>query len=563
MNNSRPQSKKQDIDPDEIFLDSSNLPNFDIDQFEGKLEKPISFSSMRIIGLFVLLVLSVFTAKLFSIQIVNGEEFHTQSEENRLRHSIILSERGVITDRNDIELAWNDLSGNTKIPQRRYTDINGLGHLLGYTKPPAKDSSGEFYRVYFEGISGVEALFNSTLQGENGTTIVETNVHGETISQNLIQEQVPGENIILSIDAEVSEKLYERLKNAATEYGYTGGASVIMDIDTGELLALTSYPEVDSNILSEGGDSEAIEAYANNQENPYLNRALNGTFTPGSIVKPFIATGILEEELIHPTDNILSDGALEVENPYDENVTYVFRDWRAHGLVNMREAIAHSSDQYFYVLGGGYENIEGLGINKINHYMNLFGFGSPTGIRLGNERSGVVPSPQWKQSTFNEQWYLGNTYHTSIGQYGFLVTPLQMVRATAALANRGRLITPRVAQNISYDETELPVTPENLSIVREGMRLGVREGTARSLDISDLAIAAKTGTAEVGSEKGFENSWVIGFFPYEDPQYAFATVLEHAPEEVSFGAAPAMRPFFDWLVAEKPRYIQTSEFDDE
>jgi penicillin-binding protein 2 len=223
----------------------------------------------------------------------------------------------------------------------------------------------------------------------------------------------------------------------------------------------------------------------------------------------------------------------------------------------MREALAVSSNVYFYVIGGGYKDQEGLGIKRINSYSRLFGFGLPTEIQLGAESRGVVPNPEWKRENFNgEDWRLGDTYHTSIGQYGYLVTPIQMVRATSVIANGGTLVTPRITTNVSVKKTKLDMQSEHLSVVRQGMKLAVEDGTARGLNYSNIQFGAKTGTAEVGTTKGFVNSWVIGFFPYEDPQYAFATVLEHGPSKNLIGATAAMRNFFDWAQYERPELFE-------
>jgi len=515
---------------------------------DSRLELPIRKASLRIIPVLMFLVLALFSFKIFNLQIVKGEAYRKQSEQNRLRHSVILADRGVVYDREGVELIWNEESNEEReYPKRVYKDIAGLGHVLGYARPPAKDSSGFYYRDSFEGVSGVEREFNDLLQGTNGTKIVETNAQGNIVSGNLIHPAIKGKNITLTIDSELNTKLHESMEKIIQQVGYDGGASIIMDIKTGEIIAMTSYPEIESDVLFEGKDKEKIEGYASDELNPYLNRAVEGAYTPGSIIKPFIATAALEEGIINEWKNILSTGQLIIPNPYFPDKPSIFKDWKAHGLVDMREALAVSSNIYFYVIGGGFKDQEGLGIDRINKYSRLFGFGAPTGIELGSEAKGVIPNPEWKKKNFAEgEWLLGDTYHTSIGQYGYLVTPIQMVRAVAAIANGGTLLTPKIAEHIPTEKIKLGFDPHHFQTVREGMREGVLDGTARGLNFPDLKIAAKTGTAEVGTTKGYVNSWVIGFFPYDNPKYAFATVLEHGPSKNLIGATAAMWYFFDW-----------------
>lgn len=544
---------KFQIDPQEVFIDFDNSP----DSGGGSiLETPVRNSSLQIILILSLAIFSIFAFRLFNLQIVHGQEYKERSENNRLRHSLILSDRGVIVDRHGTPLAWNEkpLSGN-EYPERQYIEKPGSGHILGYAKPPAKDSKGFFYRTYYEGISGAEIVFDEELKGENGKKILESNVHGEVVSESLIQEPKPGKEIKLSIDAELNTKLYEVIKNATEVYGFRGGTSAIMDIHTGELIALTSFPEIDPNVLSKGKDQKTIAGYLTDKREPYLNRALNGVFTPGSIVKPFVAIAALNEGIISPYKKLYSSGSLIVPNPYNPGQSYRFNDWAAHGLIDMRSAISVSSNHYFYVIGGGYEDQEGLGITRINKYMDLFGFGKKTGIKLSSESAGTIPSPEWKKENFDgEDWYLGNTYHTAIGQYGFLVTPLQALQAVAAIANNGTLVTPRISTEVPLEKKDLGLDPSDLRVIRDGMRMSAEAGTAKSLYFSKFSMGAKTGTAEVGTTKDHNNSWVIGFFPYEKPKYAFVTMLDHVHRSNSYGAAPNMRAFFQWLITEKPEY---------
>jgi penicillin-binding protein 2 len=548
------------IDPDEIFLDARNLPRFDPHQFEGRLELPVPRRTVFVTGLVFLSFLLVFLGQSFALQLRDGELYERRSEENRLRHTVLFGERGAIFDRRGSPLAWNEPDpAEREFAKRRYARRRGLAHLVGFLKYPKKDSAGFYYQVDFEGMAGIEKYFNEYIAPSHGLKIVETNARGALTSESVLRKARDGASVTATIDARVSEALYDRMASLARERGFAGGAGVIMDVANGDILALASFPEYDSQILTNGDDSAAIQSFVLDERKPFLNRVTGGLYTPGSIVKPFLALAALEEGVITPEKQIISTGSLSVQNPYDPGRPTVFKDWKAHGAVNMRQAIAVSSDVYFYEIGGGFEKQAGLGIGNIEKYMRLFGFGEEPG---GNDffgEAGVIPSPEWKLQNFGEEWRLGNTYHTAIGQYGFQVTPLQAVRAAAALANGGRILLPRVIveDEEPFFET-IPIAESSFRVAREGMRQAVLSGTAAGLNIPEVTVAAKTGTAELGTMKRFVHSWVIGFFPYEKPRFAFAIVMERGPRGNTVGALYAARQLLEWMGAYAPEYLSAA-----
>jgi len=419
-----------------------------------------------------------------------------------------------------------------------------------------KDTNDNYYRGDSVGKGGIELTLNTNLAGENGIKIIETNALGEVQSESLIQKPTSGQDTHMSVDSRVSEELYILLGERAEESGFTGGAGVIMDINTGEIIALSSFPEYNSSSLTEGG-IETVQGYISDEDKPFLNRAISGLYTPGSIIKPFLAVAALEEGIISPEKGILSTGSLSIPNPFFPDKPSVFKDWKAHGVVDMRQALAVSSNVYFYEIGGGYGDQEGLGIDRIEKYTRMFGFGEETGIVLSGEGIGTIPNPEWKEQTFEDGiWRVGDTYHTSIGQYGFQVTLIQTVRAIAAIANGGNLLTPSLISKENGSGTQLPFNDKNIQVVREGMRLSVTEGTAGGLSMSQVKIAAKTGTAELGISKDFVNSWVVGFFPYEKPKYAFAVLMEHGPRENLIGALYVMRQLVEWMNINASEYVE-------
>ncbi|MES2930170.1 MAG: penicillin-binding transpeptidase domain-containing protein [Patescibacteria group bacterium] len=553
---------RREIDPDEIFLDSTNLPNFNTQQFEGRMEKPIPKRSIFVLGIFFSLVAVAFMGKISNLQIVKGEAFYKKSENNTLAKEPIFADRGLIYDRNDIILAWNawekENTNRFQAPARAYY-AGGFGLLLGYTSAPAKDSSGNYWQDTFIGKDGVEKAYNEELTGENGVRITETDVAGAVQSENIVTPPKSGDNIKLSIDARIQKKMYDSIVSMSHAASFSGGAGIIMDVKTGELLALANYPEYDPTILSAGKDTATIQGYFNDKRKVFLNRAVSGLYTPGSIVKPFIGYGALVENVITPTKQILANGSISIPNPYFPDKKSVFRDHGSFGYVDMREAIAVSSDVYFYEIGGGFQDQSGLGISHIDAYVRLFGIADKTGIDIGGEKIGIIPTPEWKAATFKgEIWRVGDTYNTSIGQYGFQVTPLQMVRAIAGIANNGILPTPHVRLGDGeYEErkTIIPIDSEKMKVIHEGMRQAVTEGTATALNLPAVPVAAKSGTAQVGMGNTNTNSWIVGFFPYENPRYAFAVLMERGPKEASGNATRVMSEVIDYMSLTAPEYI--------
>lgn len=552
----------RDIDPDEIFMDSSNLPDFDLYQFEGRLEKPISSRVFPIFASICFLIAAIFLTKLGFLQIVHGSFYKDKSENNKLKQILIVAPRGSIYSREGQQLAWNqDSESEDDFSMRKYIQAPGFSNILGFVKYPAKDKAGFYYEEEFLPKDGAELSLNEILSGRNGLKLIETSVMGEVISQSVMQAPKNGENAVLSIDSRVQEKFYKIMQDLADSVGFQGGSGIIMDVNSGEILAMTSFPGYDSGVMTDGGDAQKIKSYYEDSRNPFLNRAISGLYTPGSIVKPFLALAALEEKIITPEKIIVSTGQIEIPNPYDPSHPSIFKDWKVNGPVDMRRAIAVSSDVYFYEIAGGFENQKGLGIDRIKKYLEAFGFTKKTGFDTEKEGTGVIPDPAWKEKTFpGDIWRVGDTYNTGIGQYGVQITPIQAAVAVSAIANGGTLITPSIlftATSTVVNGTKVPIDDDYFQVVKEGMRQGVSEGgTVSGLNISSVEVAGKTGTAELGAKKQFVNSWVIGFFPYEKPKYAFAVVMEKGPVKNLLGGTYVMRQLLDWMAIYAPEYLK-------
>ncbi len=554
----------RNIDPDEIFLDSQNLPNFNTQQFEGRLEKPIPKRSIFIVGVFFTIVSFIFIYKLGSLQIIHGEAYYKKSENNTLNKQPIFADRGLIYDRTGTLLAWNtwDKSDVNKFsaPLRSYINESGFGLLLGYVSAPAKDSSGNYWQDTFIGKDGVEKSYNTNLTGTNGMRITETDVSGTIQSENTVSAPKAGEDVKLSIDSRVQKQMYHSIASMAASASFSGGAGVIMDIKTGELLSLTSYPEYNPTTLSRGQDKKVINGYFSDKRKVFLNRAVSGLYTPGSIVKPFIAYGALAENVISPLKQILSNGSISIPNPYFPDKKSIFKDHGVFGYVDMKKAIAVSSDVYFYEIGGGYQDQKGLGIVNIDKYTRLFGIAEKTGVDLPGEKIGTIPTPDWKAKTFKgEIWRVGDTYNTAIGQYGFQTTPLQMARAVAGIANDGTMPTPHIRlidAEMEAKVTNIEVNKEMMKIVKDGMRQVVTEGTGTALNLPSVKVAAKSGTAQIGVGNTNTNSWIVGFFPYDNPKYSFAVLMERGPKSASGNATRVMSEVVDYMSVYTPEYLK-------
>ncbi len=552
--------KYQDINPEDIFIDSTNLPGFEKHRFEGRIEKPVGAETFLILKVVLVLIVLALISKLWILGIKQGSVYSQISENNRLEQTLIFANRGLIFDRNMLELASNVVKvGESDFAGRLYSSRKGLAHVVGYLKYPLADKSGNYYEEYYRGRDGVERTYNDLIQGENGLKLRETDVLGKVTSESVIKKPTDGSSLVLSIDAPLIEVFYKNIESLAYSSGFVGGSAVLMDVETGEILVLTSFPEYDQNALTKGIDQNTINLLINSSSKPFLNRAIGGLYTPGSILKPIIALAALNEKIISPTKQILSTGSITVPNPYDSLKPSVFKDWKAHGWTDMREALAVSSDTYFYSIGGGFEDQKGLGIALLDNYFKLFGLTEKTGIELLGEVEGVIPTPEWKKEKFNgDIWRLGDTYITSIGQYGTQITPVNAARFIAAIANGGKLLTPSllIGGKVGPVERVLEFSNEDWIAVRDGMRDGVKYGTSVGLNVPYVEAAAKTGTAELGSANLYVNSWSVGFFPFNHPKYAWAVIMEKGPSSNSIGATSVVRQTLDWMSVNTPEYFE-------
>ncbi len=455
----------------------------------------------------------------------------------------------------------NNLSGlNIEVVGvRSYIDNSAFGHLLGYvaqiSEDQYKNNSGRYNLNDLIGKTGLEKTYDDVLRGVTGKREVEVAPSGTELKIYTENKAIPGQDFYLSVDADLQELAFTALARAAAPRGISGSV-VVTEVQSGQILALTSYPSFNPNVFTIKRDNKIIKNLLSNSSRPLFNRVLQATYPPGSTIKPIIAAGALQENVITPSTTFLSTGGVQLGNRF-------FADWKpgGHGRVNVIQAIAESVNTFFYLTGGGNNEREGLGVNRITSYLKQFKFNEAPQIDLPQVEAGVVPSPEWKQKTLNDRWFLGDTYNISIGQGNLLVTPLELLKSYVALLNNGKLINFKISDdkknNLSAtDDKNYPTVnlrPEVFEVVRQGMRQTVVSGSARSLNTLPIAVAGKTGTAQAGTGK-MPHAWFAGYAPYDKPEIALVVMLENGGEGSSV-AVPIAREIFSWYAANQSSFL--------
>ena len=599
------------------------------------------FRSRVVVVTFVILIaFGILCLRLFYLQVIRYSELNAAAESNRTAIVPIVPNRGVIMDRNGVVLATNysaytleitpskvvapveevieqlsviiDIQTRDKrrfkkqvdesksidsVPIRtRLTDeevarfaaqryrFPGVeirarlfrnypydqlaSHVIGYigrinTSEKAKieesEDAGNYRGTEYIGKLGVEQSYENQLHGTTGVQEMETSAGGRAVRRLNSSQSVPGNSVVLSIDIKL-QKLIEDL------YGTRRGALVALDPKTGEVLAFVSKPTFDPNLFVDGIDVDNWQALNESPDKPLLNRALRGTYPPGSTYKPFMALAALQSGKRSEKVSISDPGFFMFGN-------HRFRDDKegGHGVVDMYKSIVESCDTYYYTLA------RDMGVDLIYEQMKPLGFGQITGIDILGESRGVLPSTDWKRTTYKkaeqQRWYSGETISLGIGQGYNSFTMLQVAHATATIANNGLKMRPHIVREVLEVETkaptpvakepigQLPLSPENLDIIKRAM-IGVNiEGTsATSFAGAQYVSAGKTGTAQVYTVKQNEkynaatvdermrdHALFIAFAPADDPKVALAMVVENS----GFGAqnaAPIARRVFDFVI---------------
>ncbi len=432
---------------------------------------------------------------------------------------------------------------------------SSLAHILGYTgkinDQELKRMGKDYSLIDYIGKAGLENYWEKELKGKAGKKNIEVDALGR---QKKIINEVPaidGYNLLLALDLDLQLKAEEVTKAYLEKGGFKRASVIIMNPNNGEIMAFVNLPSYDNNLFAKGISQVDYDKFLENPDRPLFNRSISGEFPAGSTIKPIFAAGALQEGVIAESTSFLSTGGLHIGE-------WFFPDWKAggHGTVDVKSAIAWSVNTFFYYIGGGYNDFQGLGLSGLVKYSKLFGLGELTGIDLNGEVNGFVPTKEWKEKTKNEPWYIGDTYHFSIGQGDVLATPLQVANYTATIANGGKLYQPHFVSKLLGVNNEVLkeiqpkiiregfIDSKNLEIVRAGMRQTVSSGSARSLSIIPVAVAGKTGTAQWSSKKA-NHAWFTGFAPYEKPELVITVLVEEGVEGSAI-SVPIAKDILNW-----------------
>jgi len=424
---------------------------------------------------------------------------------------------------------------------RNYTFGQSFSHILGYIGKITKEELDKVANTDYLfndviGKQGVEHTYEKNLRGVYGRKEIEVDARGREKKVIYQKDPVRGDNLVLTIDADLQEKVYQLTRNHLYQYGKKKASVIVEDPNNGAILAMVSYPSYDNNQFSGGISQENYSKLTGNKDNPLFDRSIQGEYPSGSTIKMAVAAGALNENIINESTAFLSTGGLWVADKF------FFPDWKAggHGITNVYKAIADSVNTFFYIIGGGYKDFTGLGVARLDKYFHEFGFGDLTKIDLPNETAGLVPNEDWKLKTKNEQWYIGDTYHMAIGQGDVLVTPIQIANYTAAFANGGTLYQPHVVGATINDLNQKKIIPPailrndflgdyDMSIVRKAMRRTVTDGSAAYMQSVPVTVAGKTGTAQFADNKS-PHAWFTGFAPYDKPQIVVTVLIEEGGE---------------------------------
>ena len=450
-------------------------------------------------------------------------------------------------------------------PTREYLSGPLLSHILGYVG----SLSAEDYALLkdqgyllndYSGKTGVELTYESVLRGRPGKKLIEVDATGRELKVISERRPLDGSNLLLTVDLDLQKMVKETLE----QYTSAGdnAAAVVMDIKSGDVLAMVSQPDFDNNVFSGPLEEKDLADLVNASGKPLVNHALAERYPPGSTFKTVVGSAALQEGIAATSTTITSRGYILVENEFNPNIVYRFKDWAALGPLDFYGGIAMSSDVYFYYLAGGKldEGFRGLGEARVASYARAFGFGEPTGIDLPGESAGLVPDAQWKEETVGDPWVIGDTYNFGIGQGYLSVTPLQLITAVSAIGNGGKVLTPHLLREVQDNHgnvlerferavrRSVPVEPEYLAIVKEAMRQSVTKGVAKKAAVPGVEIAGKTGTAEFGPTRPDgsheTHGWFVGFAPYDDPQVAIVVFFQHGGG--GSDAAPAAGHILDY-----------------
>ncbi len=506
---------------------------------------------------------------MFEVQVIKGAYYRGLAEENRIRHIPIPAARGKILAADGATLAGNiatkkritfkqngaveitdDINGAPEEEiiteyQRQYPLADKFAHASGYLGTvtdsqvnkinPDCPEKGPRLSGSLVGKSGLEQAYECVLLGIPGEDLVEVNTQGKKIRSLGRREPISGGDVKTTINSDLQIELAQQMAGHK-------GAAIVTDTN-GNILSFYSEPSFDPNLLITRSDNAKITELFNSPDLPFFNRVISGTFHPGSVFKPLVAIAALEEGAINKDFTYDDPGVITV-NSFSYSNWYFSEYGRREGVVNLARAIARSTDTFFYKVG------EMVGPVAIAKWGEKFNLSKKTGIDIPGENVGLIPTPEWKKKTVNEGWFLGNTYHMSIGQGDVSLTPIEINTYIAGLANGGKVCAPKFVQDGPADCYSVDIKKVNLEAVREGMKQACSDGGTGytffdfSAKHGGVDVACKTGTAEVGTD-GTPHAWFTFFAPIENPQIV-ATVLIEKGGQGSSVAGPIARSIADY-----------------
>ena len=479
------------------------------------------------------------------------------------------------------------------VPVRQYVDGSLTAHVLGYMGHIPNNQIEAYRQRGYNlgdqvGLVGLEYTQEDLLAGVKGQKHIEVDAFEREVRVIASQPPGPGDNVVITLDLDLQQATENALRDGMAAAGSRVGVAIAMDPRTGEVLSFVSLPNFDNNLFSGGISHENLVRLSSDPALPLVNHGVSGQYPPGSVFKIVPATAALQEGVIDRRTTFRCGGMLWLPNklfPNDPAQATPFYCWRTagHGNLTVQEAITQSCDIFFYLATGGFGQFQGLGIERLAEYAGAYGFGAATGIELSGELSGLLPSDKWKRQNYGESWFTGDTYNASIGQGFILATPLQVLNATAAIANGGTLYRPQLVYQVIDPEgqvlhtlqpepiRDIPVDDAHIQLVRQGMREAVTRGTAYMMRIPEVAVAGKTGSAEYAAfdeegnllvdEHGYlpTHAWFTTFAPYEDPEIALVVFLEGGGEGSQTAVPVASRILRHYFQLDQPAAVPTPE----
>jgi len=562
------------------------IPNYQVNDDEVSNNSPWRFA---ILACIMMIVFSGLFLRLFHLQVVMGAENKQRADSNRIQLKVAHAPRGVIYDRNGKVLAENtpgfrigkniisrdtalmlEAKNDPSINQievdsiRRYPESEAVSHVLGYvgqiTEEELKDPKNKNYKLGDRvGRSGVEQVYENVLKGVDGAEIIEIDAAGNKLRTLGKVDPIPGQNINLSLDLDLQKVTYNYLNAAIIRDKICCGAAIVQNPNNGQILAMASIPSYDNNAFTDPSKNNLVGSYFNDENSPLLNRAISGTYAPGSTFKIASALAGLSSGKITKDTQIEDTGVMKID-------TWSFANWfflssgKTDGLVDVTKAIERSNDIFFYRVGQMVcEKILGETAKKL-------GMGKKLGIDLPGEADGLIPDGLWKQKNIGDVWYPGDSLHMAIGQGFVLVTPLQILSETSFIASNGQLLRPSIVTSISnsnnqiikefnYDPLAKGIFKQtDIDLVKTGLaRVPQSQGTAWPFFGFTIPTAGKTGTAETG-EIGKTQAWYTAFAPVESSQLT-ATVLLEKGGEGSNVSAPVVKDIFTWFFSPDKNHL--------